>query len=470
MAKPKITFIGAGSTVFARTLMGDILSLPALRGATLSLFDIDPERLRLSEAVGRRIADLLGVHCDFEVTTDRKRALDGADYAISMFQVGGYRPGTVTDFEVPRRFGLRQTVGDTVGIGGIMRGLRTVPVLLDIAGDMEELCPDVVHLNYVNPMAINCWALDRATSIETVGLCHSVTSTAAQLAEDIGVPVDDVSYVAAGINHMAFYLKFERNGDDLYPAIRRVVEEGRVPDWNRVRYDLLGRLGYFVTESSEHLAEYVPWFIKQSRPELLERYNIPLDEYPGRCQMYEVAWEFIEQELEHPGSQDPAALRQAILERDITVMPRSIEHNVEDFGGLKHVERSTEYASTIIHSLETGEPSTIHGNVRNDELIDNLPAQSCVEVPCTVDADGIHPVRIGGIPPQLAALMQTNINVQALTVEAVLTGTREHIYHAAMLDPHTGAELTLDEIWSLVDDLLDAHRDWLPDSLLEHRP
>ncbi len=428
---PKISFIGAGSTVFAKNLLGDILSFPELHDADISLFDIDPERLQTSEVVARKVAETLGASPRIEATTDRERSLDGADYAICMIQVGGYRPGTVTDFEVPKRYGLRQTIADTLGIGGIMRGLRTIPVLLEMASDMERLCPDVTFLNYVNPMAMNCWALARASRIRTVGLCHSVQGTAEQLARDIGVPIGEINYVCAGINHMAFYLTFERAGEDLYPRLHRVVAEGRVPDWNRVRYDLLGRLGYFVTESSEHLAEYLPYFIKRDRPDLIERYNVPLDEYIRRCEDQIEGWQSLRRELEDP----------------TVTLP---------------VERSHEYGSLIIHSLETGVPRVVYGNVSNEHLIDDLPLGCCVEVPCLVDKNGIQPTRIGSLPPQLAALMQTNVNVQALTVEAALTGKREHVYHAAMLDPHTAAELDLDQIWSLVDDLIEAHDDWLP--------
>ena len=273
---PKITFIGAGSTVFAKNLLGDILSFPELASATISLHDIDPERLRTTEIVARRIASTLGAHPVIEATLDRRQALAGADYAIAMFQIAGYEPGTVVDFEIPKRYGLRQTIADTLGIGGIMRALRTIPVLLEMCRDMEDVCPNVTFLNYVNPMAMLTWAVNRASSIKTVGLCHSVQGTAEQLAGDIGVPIEDINYVCAGINHMAFYLRFERrlpNGEveDLYPRLHQVIAEGRVPGWNRVRYEMLKRLGYFVTESSEHFSEYVPWFIKRDRPDLIER-------------------------------------------------------------------------------------------------------------------------------------------------------------------------------------------------------
>jgi alpha-galactosidase len=427
----KITFIGAGSTVFARALLGDILSYPELRGSEISLFDIDPERLRTTETVAHKVAEAVDASPKIEATLDRRRALEGADYAMTMIQVAGYRPGTVVDFEIPKRYGLRQTIADTLGIGGIMRGLRTIPVLLDIARDMEDVCPDVLHLNYSNPMAMNCWALSRASSVRTVGLCHSVQGTAWQLSRDIGI--EDwrtIDYVCAGINHMAFYLRFEHDGEDLYPRIHRVVEEGRVPDWNRVRYEVFTRLGYFVTESSEHLSEYVPWFIKSGREDLIERFNIPLDEYIRRCESQIEEWETMRGRLE---SDEPYSVR-----------------------------RSGEYASRILHSIHTGRPRVIYGNVPNHGLIDNLPAGCCVEVPCLVDGSGVQPTRVGSLPPQLAALIQTNVNVHSLTVEAALTRRREHVYHAAMLDPHTGAELDLDQIWSLVDDLIEAHGDWLP--------
>jgi alpha-galactosidase len=430
----KITFIGAGSTVFAKNLVGDILSFPELADSSICLFDIDEHRLKTSEVVARRIAQRLNAPASIEATTDRTRALEGASYAINMIQVGGYRPCTVTDFEIPKRYGLRQTIADTLGIGGILRALRTVPVLIDMCREMERVCPNVLHLNYVNPMAMNCWALNQATKVRTIGLCHSVQHTAEELAHDIGVPVEEINYLVAGINHVAFYLRFERNGKDLYPEIRRVISEGRVPDTNRVRYDLFKRLGYFVTESSEHFSEYAPWFIKRDREDLIKRFNIPLDEYPRRCEVQMAEWERLRIELENPNTP---------LE----------------------VARSVEFGSLIIHSLETGISRMVYGNVSNKHLIENLPEDCCVEVPCAVDKNGVQPVHIGKIPVQLAALMQTNINVQALTVEAILKQDPKLIYHAAMLDPHTAAELDLDQIWSLVGDLIAAHGEWIPHSL-----
>ena len=446
----KIALIGAGSTVFAKNLIGDLLGFPELAGSTIALHDIDPERLRTSEIVAAKTAAALGVDPVIEASTDRAPILDDADHVITMFQVGGYEPATVTDFEIPKRYGLDQTIADTLGVGGIMRGLRTIPVLLDLAADMEQRCGDATLLQYVNPMAMNCWALSRVSSIETVGLCHSVQQTAEQLAGDIGVSIDDVSYRCAGINHMAFYLEFaERTGQglvDLYPRIAEFAAAGDIPRRgsasrtdggieglsDAVRYEMFRRLGYFVTESSEHFAEYVPWFIKRDRDDLIDRFEVPLDEYPRRCVRQIARWDDMRAQLEAPD-------------------------------GELEVGRSNEFGAGIIHSIETGQPRVIAGNVPNDGLIDNLPDGCCVEVPCLVDGNGIQPTAVGTLPPQLAALMQTNINVQSLTVEAALTGRRDHVYHAAMLDPHTSAELDLDQIWSLVDDLLDAHGDWIPE-------
>ena len=465
----KITMIGAGSTVFAKNLMGDILSYPELADCTLTLFDIDEERLRTSKIVAQNLARSLEVNPKIETTSDRKKALEGADYAISFIQVGGNKPSTVIDFDIPKKYGLRQTIADTLGIGGIMRGLRTIPVLLDVCHDMEQVCPDVTFLQYVNPMAMNCWAINRATKIKTVGLSHSVQGTAEELASEIRVPIDEINYVTAGINHMAFYQKFERNGEDLYPKIRQVLDEGRVPDWNRVRYEIFKRTGYFVTESSEHFSEYTPWFIKRDRPDLIEEFNIPLDEYIRRCEVQIADWKEMRVALENP---DPDALvryERDRMEKRLTRLaqkdPQRAERlrvEWEEESKSQKVHRSHEYGSLIIHSMETGQPRVVYGNVENNGLIDNLPDGCCVEVPVLVDKSGLQPTKIGALPPHLAAMMQTNINVQSLTVEAALTGKREHIYHAAMLDPHTAAELSLEQIWSLVDDLIEAHGDWLP--------
>lgn len=459
---PKIAFIGAGSTVFAKNLMGDILSFPELAGSTISLMDINPERLQTSVEVAQQIVKALNVPAKIEATTSREEALTGASYVVTMIQVGGYKPGTVRDFEIPQKYGLAQTIADTLGIGGIMRALRTIPVLLDIAHDMEKFCPDALLLNYVNPMAMIQWALSRASKIKTVGLCHSVPHTAHELSEDIGVPYEDIHYQVAGINHMAFYLKFENKhtGESLYPLLHQVVDEGRVPDWNRVRYDMFKRLGYFVTESSEHFSEYVPWFIKRNQPALIEQYNIPLNEYIGRCESQIRAWGMMQEARSTGRKFSEAEIRAAFA--DIQLMPRTVDGTVRGVLNFDQINRSVEYGSLIIHSMETNTPRVVYGNVPNTGIITNLPQGCCVEVPCLVDRNGIQPTHIGDIPPHLAALMQTNINVQALTVEAAVTGKREHIYHAAMLDPHTAAELSLDQIWAMVDELLAAHEDMLP--------
>jgi alpha-galactosidase len=471
----KIAFIGAGSTVFARNLLQDLFTFPELHGSTIALMDIDPGRLADTEAVAKLLAGAAGAKPTIEATTDLRAALDGANYAINMIQVGGYRPATVIDFEIPKRYGLRQTIGDTLGIGGIMRALRTIPVMLDFARQMEELCPDVLFLNYTNPMAMLCMAMNRATAVRTVGLCHSVQGTAASLAGWLGVPFDEVNYVCAGINHVAFYLRFERDGEDLYPALRQFAAERREPAWERVRFEVFRRFGYFVTESSEHFSEYVPWFIKPNRDDLIARFNVPLDEYPARCEDQIAEWADFRTALTSP---DPAALphyqearrgqlsgmttrRLAVVEREDPARAAALrdaalaEHEEED-------GHSGEYGTLIIHGIETGQERVVYGNVANLGTIANLPPGCCVEVPCLVDRNGVQPTTIGALPPQLAALMQTNINVQELTVEAALTGNRQHVYQAAMLDPHTAAELDPEQIVSLVDELLAAHGEMIP--------
>jgi len=444
-ANPKITFIGAGSTVFMKNIIGDVLQRPALAGATVALMDINPQRLEESAIVAGKLVATLGVPARVETYTDQRQALEGADFVVVAFQIGGYEPATVTDFEVPRKYNLRQTIADTLGVGGIMRGLRTVPHLWKICEDMLAVCPDAVMLQYVNPMAINTWAItEKYPQIKQVGLCHSVQGTAAELARDLDIPVERIRYRAAGINHMAFYLKFEERMQDgsyrnLYPDLVRAYREGRVPRPNRsnprcpnkVRYEMLTRLGYFVTESSEHFAEYTPYFIKDGREDLIEKFSIPLDEYPKRCVEQIARW----------------------------------QTQAEEYKKAERIEvgQSHEYASSIINSVWTGEPSVIYGNVRNNGCITSLPANAAVEVPCLVDASGIQPTYIGDLPPQLTALIRTNVNVQELTVAALMTENRDHIYHAAMMDPHTAAELDLDQIWSLVDDLIEAHGAWLPE-------
>ena len=446
---PRIAFIGAGSTVFMKNIVGDILMRPAISGATIALMDVNPQRLAVSELVARKIIQTLGVKAQLETHSDQRRALERADFVIVAFQIGGYEPCTVTDFEVPKRYGLRQTIADTLGVGGIMRGLRTVPHLWSICEDMLQLCPDAILLQYVNPMAINTWAIsEKYPTIRQVGLCHSVQGTAAELARDLDIPVGHIRYRAAGINHMAFYLQFEHRQQDgsyrnLYPELLRGYEEGRLPKpshWNprcpnKVRYEMLKRLGYFVTESSEHFAEYTPYFIKEGREDLIETFGIPLDEYPKRCIEQAKSWRA-----------DAAAYRTA--------------ERIE-------VKASHEYASSILNSVWTGEPSVIYGNQRNNGCITSLPDGCAAEVPCLVDQNGIQPTVVGDLPPQLTALIRTNINVQELTVRALVEEKREHVYHAAMMDPHTAAELDLQQIWDLVDDLVSAHHSWLPKFLQE---
>ena len=459
---PRIAFIGAGSTVFMQNIVGDILARPALANATVALMDIDRDRLNESEIVARKIVSSLGVPATVEATMDRARALDGADFVVVAFQIGGYEPATVTDFEVPKRFGLRQTIADTLGIGGIMRGLRTVPHLWAVADDMQRLCPHAVMLQYVNPMAINTWAIAlRYPAIRQVGLCHSVQHTVAELAMDLGIEPDEIAYRCGGVNHVAFFTRLEkREADgtftDLYPVLREGYASGRLPGPNvlhahgprcpnRVRYEVMKHLGYFPTESSEHFAEYVPWFIKRDRPDLIERFGIPLDEYPKRCVEQIADWRTRAKVMTGPGPID--------------------------------VKPSGEYASDIVNSIVTGKPSVIYGNVPNSVpgggganglgaggvLIDGLPADAAVEVPCLVDANGIQPTRVGALPPQLTALMRSQVNVQELTVRALVDENPDHIRHAAMMDPHTAAELDLDQISDLVDQLCAAHGKWLPE-------
>ena len=391
----KVTFIGAGSTVFAKNLMGDIWSYPELADATICLMDIDPGRLKQSEQVAQHIIRTLGIDPTVEVTTDRSAALTGADYVVCMIQVGGYEPATVIDFEIPKRYGLRQTIADTLGIGGIMRALRTIPVLIDITRDMEALCPDALFINYANPMCMNQWALSRATDIRTVGLCHSVPGTAHELSRDIGVPYEEINYLVAGINHMAFYLKFEdrNSGQDLYPLLHKVYEDGRVPPTNRVRYEMLRRLGYFVTESSEHFSEYVPWFHQGRRLGADRRIQYPAGRIhrtlQSRASSAGSCWKKAEEEGRIPSEEE---ILQAL--RDVHPMHKG--WTVSSITNLNKIERSVEYGSLIIHSIETGAARTIYGNVPNDNIIDNLPPGCCVEAPCLVDANGVQPTRIGG--------------------------------------------------------------------------
>jgi alpha-galactosidase len=427
---PRIVFIGAGSVEFTKNLVGDILSFPELASSEIVLHDIDPERLEAGAAIARWTADALGAGASISSALDRRAALDGADYVINMVQVGGHE-ATLLDFELPLRHGLRQTIGDTLGIGGIFRALRTIPVMLGIAADMADACADAWLLNYTNPMAMLCWAVYEGSPIDrVVGLCHSVQATTRRLAELVGVSFDDVTFLGAGINHQSFILRFEREGENLYPLLDEAIE--RDPELARtVRVELYRRFGYFPTESSEHGAEYVPWFMRHD--EQIERFRIPVGEYVHRSS---------------ENLREYERIRAALAAGD----------------GFE-IERSLEYASLIIHSIETGVERVVYGNVRNRGLIDNLPDGCCIEVPCLVDRAGVQPTHVGELPPQLAALNRTFANVCELTVRAALDGKPEHVYHAAMLDPNAAASLTLDEIEALVDDLLAAHGDALPESL-----
>jgi alpha-galactosidase len=435
----KISFMGAGSTIFAKNVLGDCMLSEPLREAHIALYDIDGSRLQES----RMMLDVLNRNTNEGRATitahlgveSRREALRNANYVVNAIQVGGYEPATVIDFEIPKKYGLRQTIGDTLGIGGIYRALRTIPVCLDFARDMEDVCPDAWFLNYVNPMAMITGALLRGSAIRTVGLCHSVQVCAAGLLRRVGMldDVEKLQWKVAGINHQAWLLEITDGGRDLYPEIKRRAaalnrerrQRGEVKHGDMVRLEMMRHFGYYITESSEHTAEYVPYWIKRQYPELIEEFHIPLDEYPRRCIRQIEGWK-----------------------------KRSLE--LVENPSLTH-ERTHEYGSYIMQALETDVPFRIGGNVLNTGLISNLPSKAVVEVPCMVDRNGVQGCYVGELPEQLAALNRTSINVQLLTIEAAFTGRREAVYHAAMLDPHTGSELTLDEIRSLCDEMFEAH-------------
>jgi len=430
----KITFLGAGSTIFARNVLGDCMCTPILRDSEIALYDVGAERLKDSEIIlsginknineGRAdIRTYLGVE-------NRKDALRNADFVVNAIQVGGYDPCTITDFEIPKKYGLKQTIADTLGIGGIMRGLRTIPVLREFAEDMEEVCPNALFMNYTNPMAILTGYMQRYTKIRTVGLCHSVQKCSEEVLKHLGMEdkLEGRTELIAGINHMAWLLELkDKDGKDLYPEIRekaaRVNASGKHDDM--VRFEYIKHLGYYCTESSEHNAEYSNFFIKEKYPELIEKYNIPLDEYPRRCIKQMKDWQ-------------------------------EEKENILQNGEIMHT-RSLEYASYIMEAVITDKPYKIGGNVLNKGLIDNLPAEACVEVPCMVDANGVNACHVGKLPVQLAALNMTNVNVQLLTIEAAVTGDRNYIYQAAMMDPHTSSELSIDDIKAMCDEMIEAH-------------
>lgn len=435
----KITMMGAGSTVFTRNVIGDCMCSEVLRDSVFALYDIDAQRLEESRVILEAMRKAKGGYGKIECylgVSQRKEALRGATFVVNSIQVGLYDPCTIIDFEVPKKYGLRQTIGDTLGIGGIMRALRTIPVMEDFARDMEEVCPDALFLNYTNPMAMLSGYMQRYTGIKTVGLCHSVQTCSSTLLTELGMEdkLEGRKELIAGINHMGWLLEIkDKNGVDLYPEIKsRVADKMADPDFkDKVRLDYINHFGYYCTESSEHNAEYNMFYIKSKYPELIDRYNIPLDEYPRRCVNQIERWKKEYAEL---------------LET-----------------GIKEHERSREYASRIMESIVTNIPYEIGGNVLNaDHLISNLPAEACVEVPCLVNGYGVHPTHVGALPVQCAAMNMTNINVQLLTIEAARTRKREHIYQAAMLDPHTGSELDIDTIKKMVDDLIATHGDFLP--------
>ena len=439
----KITFMGAGSTIFARNVIGDCMCVESLRDATFALYDIDPQRIEESRTILEAIRKAKGGYGKIECyvgVENRKEALRGARFVVNAIQVGGYDPCTIIDFEIPKKYGLRQTIADTLGIGGIMRALRTIPVMEDFAHDMEEVCPDALLMNYTNPMAMLSGYIQRYTNVKTVGLCHSVQTCSEWLLKRLGMEdkLEGRRELIAGINHMGWLLEiYDQAGNDLYPQIRSRVDaflaaptkEGVSPD--RVRMEYIKHFGYYCTESSEHNAEYNMFYIKSKYPELIDKYEIPLDEYPRRCIKQIEKWKADYAEM---------------LEKGVK------EHN-----------RSHEYASHIMQSIVENKPYKIGGNVINKgHLITNLPEDACVEVPCLVDGQGIHPTHVGRLPVQLAAMNMTNINVQLLTIEAARTKKLEHIYQAAMLDPHTGSELDIDTIKKMVDALIEAHGDYLP--------
>ena len=449
----KLTIIGAGSAVFTKNIVTDLLSLDSLKKIEISLQDIDPVRLKASHQLLNFISSKLNASPKITSHTDRRESLVGSDFVQTTIQVGGYKPSTIIDFEIPKEYGLKQTIADTLGIGGIMRGLRTIPVLLDIAKDVMEICPKAIWLQYVNPMCANMIAINNLfPEIKTLGLCHSVQGTAEMLARDLGEKIEEIDYLCAGINHMAFYQKFEKicndgSRENLYPRLKNLANKivndeqlsSRSKELNyesdkilheKVRYEILRRFGYFVTESSEHFAEYVPWFIKQNRQDVIDKYKIPIEEYIDRCKHNIKIWDE--------------------LEKDMTPI-----YN-------QPLKRSNEYASYIIDAITNNNEITINANVMNKGYIDNLPSNCCVEVPCLINSDGYIPKKFGKLPEHLAALMRTNINVQILTAEAATTKKREHIYHAALLDPLTAANLTIDEIYSMVDKMIEAHGSYLP--------
>ena len=431
----KITFMGAGSTVFAKNVLGDCMMSPALADSTIALYDIDAQRLADSKMMLENVNRNCGGKATLEAylgVENRQAALAGANHVVNAIQVGGYEPCTVTDFEIPRKYGLQQTIADTLGVGGIFRTLRTAPIMLDFARDMEKVCPDAWLLNYTNPMSMLTGTMLRGTAVKTVGLCHSVQVCAPHVLRHLGIEAENLQWRIAGINHQGWLLEITDGGRDLYPEIKEkaAAKNAAEKHGDMVRFEVMRRFGYYITESSEHSAEYMPYWIKKNYPELIERYKIPLDEYPRRCINQIKQWE---------------------KQRDELVSDQELSHT-----------RTHEYASYIMEAMETDVPYRIGGNVMNTGLITNLPPNCVVEVPCMVDRNGVVPCHIGALPEACAALNRTMINPQLLTIEAVLTGKKDYVYQAAMLDPHTAAELSIDEIVAMCDDLFEAHGDWIP--------
>jgi len=434
----KITFLGAGSTIFARNVLGDCMSSGALRGCDIALYDIDTQRLmesgRIINAINKGKGGASKITC-FVGLENLEKALSGASFVVNAVQVGGYDPATIIDFEIPKKYALRHTIADTIGIGGIMRALRTIPVMEKFARVMEKVCPDAWLLNYTNPMSMLTGFMQRYTGVKTVGLCHSVQVCSQHLLESLDMKdkLEGRRELIAGINHMGWLLDIrDKNNNDLYPEIKRRAKEKNASGrhWDMVRYDYIDKLGYYCTESSEHNAEYNPFYIKSKYPQLIDAFNIPLDEYPRRCIEQINGWK---SEYEN------------LVKTDV------LEHN-----------RTKEYASYIMESIVNNNPLKIGANVLNNGCIENLPKEACVEVPCLVDGSGINPCHAGKLPVQLAAMNMTHINVHLITIEAAVTKKRGHIYHAAMLEPHTAAELSIDDIRSMTDELLEAHKQWLP--------
>ncbi|HAL46679.1 MAG: alpha-galactosidase [SAR202 cluster bacterium] len=422
---PKIAIIGAGSVVFTRRLLGDVLSFPSIRDSEISLMDIDAERLEMISALGERMAKDSGTGARIEATSDRERSLEGADYVITTIRVGD---DDAVDRGIPQRYGVDQAVGDTIGPGGVIKALRTVPVLIDICRDMERLCPEAWLLNYTNPMAIACWAISDATSIQNVGLCHSVQNTARQLSEYIGANLSDVSFWTAGINHMAWYLRLENQGSDAYPALRAAMDDPQIFVKDPVRFEVMRHFGYFVSESTRHMSEYVPYF--RGEPGRMERFGLAPFDVGARAQQRRVDSHY-----------------QAISDELASDTPMS-------------PQRTNEYAAYIMDSMETGTPRRVNVNVRNSGLISNLPEGSCVEVPCMVDDLGVHPSHVGDLPDQCAGLIQSNINLHRLTVKSIMEGDREAAIHAAMLDPLTASILSLSEIRAMMGEMFDAQPEY----------